>query len=515
MELIPQSLKKNARKRVRTPRAFKHWRNPFQMAIVGIALVSFVASTVMERVKERRCYEVQVARASELRAELDSMNAQAMSIHTNLQQQSAGTVLKKQSDLERSLELQLEELNRGIDARFAEFNECLAASPFRYRSRYDVQQWFAALVRRHIDSALARNEFERARLAYNASHVKNVLSDIKPRVKGDGRLEIVAGDDVYEIIVWALKSDGPRLVAANHVGRSATFPYVIPGIAKGPHLVFVTRADGGFSPYPVFIEHGESRKMEIDVPETIPEGMAFVPGGKFICGGGASEFYREHVRSLPAFFIRKHEVTFAEYIGFWKSLSDPQQKSSMMSRVRFAADDDAVEAWNDEGMLQDDRLAPTHPVVGISPDAAKAFCAWKSRQTGKRIRLPTAFEWEKAARGVDGRTYPWGYDFEPDANLALTMDNPAAKRKFPFLAPVGSFKLTDVSVYNVCDMGGNVREMTSSAVPGSNEASRQIKGGSAFSPAAFLACSHASGNNVGISDVGFRYIQEIPKPFSP
>ena len=129
-----------------------------------------------------------------------------------------------------------------------------------------------------------------------------------------------------------------------------------------------------------------------------------------------------------------------------------------------------------------------------------------SRQEGRERREgPQAGAAE--ARGVDGRRYVWGNGL--DVNLTLTKMNKRAQEKHPFLAPPGSFKFTDTSVYNVYDMAGNVREMTSSPLPGSSTL-YQIKGGSAFTPATFLPCCYASDTPVVPSDVGFRYVQKIP-----
>ena len=113
---------------------------------------------------------------------------------------------------------------------------------------------------------------------------------------------------------------------------------------------------------------------------------------------------------------------------------------------------------------------------------------------------------------MDGRRYVWGNGM--NEKLAMTKKNENAKEKYPFLAPPGSFKGTDVSVYNVYDMAGNVREMTSSPLPGSSTL-YQIKGGSAFTPATFLPCSYASDTPVVPSDVGFRYLQELPRRATP
>ena len=95
-----------------------------------------------------------------------------------------------------------------------------------------------------------------------------------------------------------------------------------------------------------------------------------------------------------------------------------------------------------------------HPVMDVSWQDAQAFCRWLSVQTGQRYRLPTEAEWEKAARGTDGRTFPWGNTFDiqccnvKESGLGST-------------TPVGSYP-AGASPYNVLDMAGSVWEWTQS-----------------------------------------------------
>jgi formylglycine-generating enzyme required for sulfatase activity len=93
---------------------------------------------------------------------------------------------------------------------------------------------------------------------------------------------------------------------------------------------------------------------------------------------------------------------------------------------------------------------PNFPVVGVSWYEAAAYADWLSKKTGKEYRLPTEAEWEKAARGTDGREYPWGNDF----NEKLCN---SSECKLDRTSPVGIFTKGE-SLYGCLEMAGNVLE---------------------------------------------------------
>jgi formylglycine-generating enzyme required for sulfatase activity len=152
--------------------------------------------------------------------------------------------------------------------------------------------------------------------------------------------------------------------------------------------------------------------------------------------GGTRESYREeaprHEVSLPAYAIARTPVTNALYAAFVAGVGAP-----------------APLAWRG-ATPPAERL--DHPVVDVSWNEAQAFCAPLAARGGPR--LPTEAEWEHAARGGDGRAFPWGEAFAP--HRANTRDGgPGAT------TPVGAYP-AGASPYGVLDMAGNVWEWTAS-----------------------------------------------------
>ncbi len=101
-----------------------------------------------------------------------------------------------------------------------------------------------------------------------------------------------------------------------------------------------------------------------------------------------------------------------------------------------------------------------YPSYAISYFDALAYCAWLSKKTGLSYRLPTSLEWDKAARGVDGRAFPMGPQLEPSF-AKLRESRPEASQP----EPVGAFPL-DVSPFGVRDMVGGVQDWTASTYDG-------------------------------------------------
>jgi formylglycine-generating enzyme required for sulfatase activity len=173
-----------------------------------------------------------------------------------------------------------------------------------------------------------------------------------------------------------------------------------------------------------------------DLDEMVP-----VPAGEFLMGSDKSRDKDAYDDELPqhslfvdSFRISKYPVTNGQYARFVAATGHP-------APGHWKATTPPPELTN-------------HPVVYVSWHDAVAYCGWLSKQRGTTVRLPTEAEWEKAARGLDGRIYPWGDDFDPDR---LNMDDTGIGTT----SPVGMFHW-GASPYGCLDMAGNVWEWTQS-----------------------------------------------------
>lgn len=181
----------------------------------------------------------------------------------------------------------------------------------------------------------------------------------------------------------------------------------------------------------------------------------YVPAGTFKMGDDAKEgLARErpaHLVDLDAFYISRLEITNRE----WKKFrDDPGYDDAKFWPAGRVVPRDQVPYWtqaNNHGGGTPD--SDDYPVIGVNWDAATAYCAWLSARTGKRYRLPTEAEWEKAARGTDGRRYSFGQVI--DRQHA----NYVGAQAYDTVMPVGSFAGA-ASPYGALDMSGNALEWT-------------------------------------------------------
>jgi iron(II)-dependent oxidoreductase len=172
-----------------------------------------------------------------------------------------------------------------------------------------------------------------------------------------------------------------------------------------------------------------------------------IPGGLFTMGSddGPADERPAHKVVVPAFRIDRLPVTNQQFAMFLQAMGALAPDGGR----RYDIDDGDARIHQNAGIWRADAGFEQHPVVEVSWLGARDYCAW----TG--ARLPTEAEWEKAARGTDGRRYPWG-PAAPDATRARFAAGWNAT--LPVSAhPAGA------SPYGVLDMAGNAWEWVSSA----------------------------------------------------
>jgi sulfatase modifying factor 1 len=210
--------------------------------------------------------------------------------------------------------------------------------------------------------------------------------------------------------------------------------------------------------------------------------MVWVPEGEFLYGEQNEKII------LPAFWIDKTPVTNAEFELFVKETgyqTTAKKIGTGCANIHGKWEDIQGADWRHPGgpELEDINSIMDHPVVQVSWEDAMAYASWAGK------RLPTEKEWEKAARGVDGRAYPWGEVLPTDK---LCNFNKHEGRT----TPVGKYSPQGDSPYGCVDMSGNVWEWTSSA----GEGGRVLRGGGWSHPAEYVRLVHRS-----IHDLEERY----------
>jgi serine/threonine-protein kinase len=425
-------------------------------------------------------------------------------------------ILKVKSEKELKLERALKELEMKAENNSQMALGYLNQVPSVYKFSEPVLYNFIEVVGAKIRYSLKVKNYDRTkkmlqrlemRIDKDQLKVTNATRErielLKEIIRGDGTLQVFSEDNkvILKLIEYEENDDGVYNIKS--IKEIQPPPVFINKLEKGAYLLTVIKDKKKVAQYSFRLIHGEHEIINLKIPESLPDGMVYIPSGKFFYGGVFSKNMRLREIDLHGFFIKKYEVTFGEYKNFMKSLKSHELYRKYMPMIRI--DRNVYRfypAFNKQNQLALSYLKEDQPVVGISNEAASAYCKWLSKKMNSHFRLPTEQEWEKAARGGDGRECVWGN--KPVYNYAFVFENKKAKQKYGYWAPVGAFP-KDISVYGVYDLEGNAREWTSSVF--SDESPfYQIKGASSSTGRHFMYCAYSSDTPVVPSDVGFRYV---------
>lgn len=407
-----------------------------------------------------------------------------------------------------------------------DFEGLLGAALTRVPDLYEAHALLADHHRARLVEAEARRDRGTARRAEALlrQHDRGAHAEW---LTGQGRLTLHTAPTGARVTLHRLVLDKRRLVPApgEDLGRT---PIVDRVLSRGSYLAVIEADDRPPVRYPIHLERGgrwdgvppgEAEPRPVPLP---PAGLlgpddVYVPPGWAIFGGDESA-----PSPLPrcrlwvdGYVIQRYSVTHRQWLAFLEdSRLNEDGWERFVPRHRdgrpvYASIGDALRPVDD---LDSGSIELDAPVTLVDWHGAMAYAGWKARQMGIPWRLPTGFEWEKAARGVDGRPLPWGDYFEP--SWARTLESfPGPPRP----VVVGECP-EDESVYGVRDMAGTVRNWCcdtfvgeppsdgrARCLPAEGEM-REVRGGSSMSRPLFCrpAGRFASRVDQRFRVIGFR-----------
>lgn len=351
----------------------------------------------------------------------------------------------------------------------------------------DLLQAHQGLIKHYIDEHKAAERerddssirlYERRIQKHISSIPEQHASPFQKYLKGDGYVELHIAQKGVHVELQKYVETSRRFVLGEKVFLGKT-------PMKGFHLehgsYMLTLSKRGFEElrYPVFLERSEI--WDSRNPQTgeairllrkggLGDDECYVPGSWFIMGGdtqSASALPRRKCW-INSFVMKKFPVTNRDYLHFLNTLVEqgeqelslemvPRERSGKAGelgpmiygyeegRGYFLCADADGDIWEEE-----------YPVCFVDWKKAACYANFLAEETGTPWRLPKEFEWEKSGRGVDGRTFPWGFYFEP--SWACVRE--AAKGR-PIPAVIDTYPI-DVSPYGVRGMSGNMCDWTSS-----------------------------------------------------
>ena len=271
-------------------------------------------------------------------------------------------------------------------------------------------------------------------------------------------------------------------------------------------------ADKRYADFRKSYEFGFSEVVRVLAPEPMerrqpfePE-MVLIPAGEFLMGSNPSvdkdardREQPQHTLYLPGYYLAKTPVTNAQYAAFVQATYHRQPEHWKGGKPPKGKED--------------------HPVVYVTWHDAVAYCNWLSGVTGRPYRLPSEAEWEKGARGTDGRIYPWGNQW--DAKRCNTGESGKGDT-----TPVGAYP-EGASPYRLLDMAGNVWEWTRSVDKSypydpddgredlEAEGGRVLRGGSWGSRRVGARCVGRLGYfpHLSLDYIGFRLVSPVGSDF--
>lgn len=298
-------------------------------------------------------------------------------------------------------------------------------------------------------------------------------------LRGETRFSLLSEPSGAQVTLYKLETQDLRLVptAPQRLGPT---PILNRPIGMGSYVAILELEGHVPVRYPLWVGRarpwsimppegcrGAGQPRPIPLPVTLGEDEVYVPAGWFQKGGDPKVTDPSPLtwEWLEGFIIQKFPVTNAQYLVFLNDMLEREGEARAIALAPCERGSTSAAGLPPPIYLRDakgrfmlgtdadgDEWRPLMPVIHIDFACAQAYAAWLSERTGQSWTLPTEDQWEKAARGVDARVYPWGDAFDP--TMACISDS---RPGHVLLSDVTDFPL-DESVYGVRGLAGNVQD---------------------------------------------------------
>ncbi|WP_343213398.1 bifunctional serine/threonine-protein kinase/formylglycine-generating enzyme family protein [Archangium violaceum] len=313
----------------------------------------------------------------------------------------------------------------------------------------------------------------------------------RQRVSAPAELELVTEPPGAKVAIERYVSDAQGVLRREPVSELGPTPLSPASLPAGSYHLRVTRPGRAPVDLPLLLTRGGRERLHLVLPEAVPEGHVYIPPGCFLLGSADPEQVRLFMTAAPlhrvcfgeGYLIGRREVTFQDWLDYLDTLPPGAEARRVLEQPHFSTAGAVTlrqqpgGGWTFSFRRSSDLVLTAHegepirypgreerqtvdwrklPLTGVSADDLQGYFYWLD-QSGRLpgARLCSEREWERAARGADGRTYPHGDRLEPDdVNIDVTY----GRRSF---GPdeVGAHPAS-ASPFGLLDMAGNAFELT-------------------------------------------------------